>query len=66
VSEPAPNTSKLRGKRKFIVAMSSLLLSFIALVAGEINGAEWVTIDGLIVGLYGGAEMGEAFARRGE
>ncbi len=66
VSEPNPNGGRLRRKRKFIVAITSILLSFIALMLDKTTGAEWATIVGLVVGLYGGAEMGEAFARRGK
>lgn len=45
----------IKGNRKFVVAMSALLLSAIGLFIGKVTGAEWVTSSGLIVGLFGGA-----------
>jgi len=45
----------IRGNRKFTVAMSALLLSAVALFIGKLAGSEWVTVTGLIVGLFGGA-----------
>lgn len=66
MTDALPNNRRLKGKRKFIVAMTTLMMSFIAVLVGEITGAEFVTLDGLIVGLYSGAEMGEAFVKRGQ
>lgn len=45
----------IRGNRKFVVAMSALLLSAVGLFVGKVTGSEWVTACGLIVGLFGGA-----------
>ena len=45
--------------RKFIIAGSSLALTFIALGLGWIEGSSWVPAVGLIVGLYGAANVAE-------
>lgn len=55
---------KLNGKRKFVVAMTALIMSFVlALKGGQtLSGGEWVACIGLIVGLYGAAEAAEGHA----
>jgi len=45
----------IRGNRKFTVAMVALLLSAVGLFVGRLAGSEWVTVTGLVVGLFGGA-----------
>jgi hypothetical protein len=52
----------IKGNRKFTVAMSALLLSAVALFVGRLAGSEWVTVTGLIVGLFGGANAAVHFA----
>lgn len=52
-------------KRKFVVAMTALVMTFILALKGGLSGGEWVMAMAAIVGLYGGAEAieGRAHAR---
>lgn len=52
-------------KRKFVVAMTALVMTFVLALKQFVDGGEWVMAVGLIVGLYGGAEAleGRAHAR---
>lgn len=63
-----PTGSKLKGKRKFIVAMVSLVMGF-ALAAWKMDGATiaefWPWQVGLVVGLFGGTNVVEHFAKNG-
>lgn len=54
----------LSRKRKFIVAASGLVLSFVLALpfVGVVNGGQWVTVVGLVVGLYGSVEAAEGWA----
>lgn len=49
----------LERKRKFVIALVALLASLGLAIGGVVEGGEWVTAVGLIVGLYGGAEAWE-------
>ena len=53
---------KVRGKRKFTVALLALVMSFVLALADILAGSEWVTALGLIIGLYGAANVGEHFS----
>ena len=46
--------------RKFGLAVACLGLSFLALGLGWVEGSSWVPLVGLILGLYGAANVGEA------
>jgi hypothetical protein len=52
------------GWRKFSVAMTSIILSFVALSQGWIDSGSWTAIVGLVVGLYGAANVGSVIANR--
>ena len=54
----------LYGRRKFTIALLALTMTFVLAVCGIVSGGNWVTGVGLIVGLYGGAEMGEEIFKR--
>ena len=56
-----PGNDKLRGKRKFVVALLALCMSFVLALAGILAGGQWVTAIGFVVGLYGAANVGEHF-----
>ena len=43
----------LRGKRKFTVAVMALCMGFVLTLLGRMVGAEFVTLAGLVMGLYG-------------
>lgn len=49
------------GKRKFVVAMTALVMSFTLALADVVDGSNWVAVVGLIVGLYGASEAAEGF-----
>lgn len=53
----------LFGRRKFTIALLALVASFVGLAFRWLDGAQWVTAIGLIIGLYSGAEMGETIAK---
>jgi hypothetical protein len=55
---------KVEGWRKFTVAILSIILSFWALSQAWIDSGSWTAIIGLVVGLYGAANVGEAAVRR--
>lgn len=44
---------KLTGKRKFIVAMTALMMTFILALADKVEGGEWAITVSAIVGLFG-------------
>ena len=48
----------------FTIALLALTMTFVLAVCGIVSGGNWVTGVGLIVGLYGGAEMGEEIFKR--
>jgi len=50
---------KVKGKRKFTVALLALVMSFVLALAGILAGEQWVVAVGLVVGLYGAANVGE-------
>jgi len=54
----------LYGRRKFTIALLALIMTFVLAFCGIVSGGNWVTAVGLIVGLYGGAEMGEEIFKR--
>lgn len=41
-------------KRKFTVAMSVVIGSFVLALTGNLSGGEWVAASGLAVGLFSG------------
>ena len=53
----------LFGRRKFTIALLALVMSFVGLAFGWLDGGQWVTAIGLDIGLYSGAEMGETIAK---
>ena len=55
---------KIEGWRKFSIALLSLILSFVGLSQGWIESGSWTAIVGLVVGLYGAANVGEHIASR--
>lgn len=61
---PTPANTRLPlllGKRKFLTAMTALVMSFILALEGTVDGSNWVAVTGLIVGLYAGSEAVEGF-----
>lgn len=52
-------------KRKFVIALLSLLFTLGLAMGGVVDGGQWVTAVGLIVGLYGGTEAYEGRGRGG-
>lgn len=46
----------LKRRRKFTISATALCMTFVLALTGTVNGANWVSAVGLIVGLYGGAE----------
>lgn len=52
----------LNRKRKFVIAATALLLTFILACMDVVNGSNWATAVSAIVGLYGGAEAAEGYA----
>lgn len=49
----------LARKRKFVVAMTALVMSFVLALTGVVSGGNWVGVTSTIVGLYAGAEAWE-------
>lgn len=47
------------GGRKFLLAAVALLVSAIALFADKLDGDQWIWALGVILGLYGGANVGQ-------
>lgn len=45
----------VKGNRKFIVAMTALVMGCGLALLGSLSGSEFVTLAGLVVGLFGGA-----------
>lgn len=45
--------------RKFILAMLSLLSGIVALFAGYLSGGEFLGLVGLVLGLYGAANVAQ-------
>ena len=45
----------IKGNRKFTVAMTALGMGFALALLGHLTGSEFVTLAGLVVGLFGGA-----------
>jgi len=43
--------------RKFILAVSAMVASIVALFLGTIDGGTWVAALSLILGLYGGSNV---------
>jgi hypothetical protein len=54
------------GSRKFIVAMTALVIIQVCAAFKWIEGSEIVTALGLVVGLYGAGNVGEYMAERGQ
>lgn len=54
--------SRLRGKRKFLIAATALVFTFVLALIGVVSGSNWVAAVTTIVGLYGGAEAVEGWA----
>lgn len=52
----------LNRKRKFLIAASALVLTFVLALLGVVEGSHWVAAVSAIVGLYGGAEAAEGYA----
>lgn len=59
---------QLTGNRKFLVAIVPILLGFVLAMFGKMTGSEYVTLTGLSVGLFGGANavVHAARARNGK
>lgn len=53
----------LFGRRKFAIAMTSLVMTFVLALTGVVDGGNWQGTIGLIVGLYGVAEAAEGAAQ---
>ncbi len=49
----------MKGTRKFTVALLALGMSFVLALIGTLDGSEWVMAVGLVVGLFGAANVGE-------
>ena len=54
----------LFGKRKFVIAVMSLCMGFVLALLGKMSGSEFVTASGLVMGLYGGASVGNQMAKK--
>lgn len=52
----------LHRKRKFVIAATALVFTFILALLDVVSGSNWVAATSTIVGLYGGAEAAEGFA----
>lgn len=52
----------LERKRKFAIAFVALVMTFVLALLEYVDGNNWVTAMGLIVGLYGTVEAAEGFA----
>lgn len=44
-------------QRKFTLAMIAMVTSVIALLTDHLSGGEWIGAIGVILGLYGGANV---------
>lgn len=57
----------LERRRKFAIALVALVMSFVLALIKVVDGANWVAVTGLIVGLYAGSEAleGGLAARNG-
>lgn len=53
-------------KRKFLLALLALCMSFGLILLGKIDGDNWVMITSAIVGLYSAANVGEWVAKKGK
>lgn len=47
---------------KFWISLLALGMAFTALLIGRLDGAEFVTITGLVAGIYGAANVGATVA----
>lgn len=59
------NQSKLRGKRKFLIALLCWVGATTAVLLGRMSGGEYVMALSWLLGLYGASNVGEHFANRG-
>jgi len=51
--------------RKFILAMSFTVVGSIALLAGKLGGGEFIGMAGVVLGLYGSANVADRAVRNG-
>lgn len=51
-------------RRKFVIAASALVLTFVLALVGVVTGGNWVGAVGAIVGAYSTAEAFEGYANR--
>jgi len=54
------------GKRKFTIALMSLIMSFVLALMGLLSAEGWWKVVTAIVGLYGATNAASAFANRGK
>ena len=50
--------------RKFLLALMSLITGIGALFSSLFTGSEFIALVGVVLGLYGGANVGQAYANR--
>ena len=50
--------------RKFLVALGIELVSTVLLLAGYLDGAQWVTLSLGVLALYGAADVGDKYVSR--
>lgn len=53
------STKLLYGKRKFTIAFTALVMTFVLALWGVVDAEAWWKATTAIVGLYGAAEAGE-------
>lgn len=59
-------TAKPHRSRKFILACSSILLATGLLLAGFVDGANWVDVTKWVTGLFMAGNVGEKYASKTE
>lgn len=59
--EGAVNEESKYRSRKFGLAIASFIVSSVGLFSGHLAGGEFVSLVGLILGLYGASNVGEKY-----
>ncbi len=47
--------------RKFILAVSIILLTFVGLLIKVLDSSQWVTVSTMIMGMYAAGNVGSAY-----
>ena len=57
MAAPLGNGGKLRGKRKFVMSMTGLFMSFILALIGVVDGGQWIILVPALVAIDAGGNV---------